>query len=216
VPLQRRLHRRPRAEQRQLLDERRLRALLERSHRSVHEQCGLLRRHLRDRAGSADLVRPLLPLRLLQRRPAEAVFQNDDCAVGETCAAGNSTTGTQDQPNGCSDLVCGRVNSGECCNTQQDGAACPDASSTGLSGKCSLKPYVACSTDPSSDLFGACSQQSGGDCLASARPCFDEKITRTGVPSPLGSYCIDDPSKGACTSNADCAHRLMRTRHVGA
>jgi len=96
------------------------------------------------------------------------------------------------------------VHEGECCNYERDGAACPEINSTGLSGKCSLKPYLACSTDPSSDLFGACAQQSGGDCIAEPRPCFGSKITRTGVPSPLGSYCVDDPQEGACASNADC------------
>jgi cysteine-rich repeat protein len=138
--------------------------------------------------------------------PQKPCFNGEDCAPNEICQAGNSTTGQQDQPNACSDLVCGRANAEECCNTQQDGSTvCPEASSTGLSGKCSLKPFLACSTDPQSDLFGACSQQGGGDCVASARPCFGGEISRTGLPSPIGTYCVDDPSKGACTSNADCA-----------
>jgi len=137
--------------------------------------------------------------------PEKPCFNVDDCDAGETCEAGDNTTGQQDQPNGCSDLVCGRVNPEECCNSEQDGSACPQANSTGLSGKCSLKSFVACSTDPSSDLYGACAQQNGGDCVASARPCFGSKITRTGEPSPLGKYCVDDPSKGVCSSNADCA-----------
>ena len=137
--------------------------------------------------------------------PQKPCFNGDDCSAGETCEPGDSTTGQQDQPNACTDLICGRVTPGECCNSELDGSACPEASSTGLSGKCQLKPYVACSTDPSSDLFGACSQQGGGDCIAEPRPCFDSRVTRTGEPSPLGSYCVDDTSKGACTSNADCA-----------
>ena len=36
-------------------------------------------------------------------------------------------------------------------------------------------------------------------------PASRTEISRTGEPSPLGSYCIDDPAVTTCTSNADCA-----------
>src|SRR5205085_5889637 len=42
----------------------------------------------------------------------------------------------------------------------------------------------------------------GGECQISKRPCFETRITRTGVPSPLGRYCAFETKQ--CTSNADC------------
>ena len=37
------------------------------------------------------------------------------------------------------------------------------------------------------------------------RPCFENRIERTGASSPLGSYCIGDPAVESCTTNGDCA-----------
>jgi cysteine-rich repeat protein len=37
------------------------------------------------------------------------------------------------------------------------------------------------------------------------RPCFEDVISRTGSPSPLGSYCVEDEADFTeCTTNADC------------
>jgi cysteine-rich repeat protein len=130
--------------------------------------------------------------------PLKPCFDNSDCPQGQTCGVGNSTTGQQTQPNGCSDLVCERANSEECCNSTVDGSACPSAVSTPLNGNCSTKKYLGCTTNTD------CANNNAGTCVKKPLPCFGNTITREGAASPLGKYCVNDINKGACNSNADC------------
>jgi hypothetical protein len=115
-------------------------------------------------------------------------FDDSDCPESTTCQVGtpNMADEPQQSPNLCSSLVCG-AGGPELCDAQ-----------TAPVGECSLESYRSCSSNSDCQSIGA------GICILSPRPCFENKITREGVPSPLGSYCIDDPDVGACTSNADC------------
>jgi hypothetical protein len=132
--------------------------------------------------------------------PAKPCFNDGECDAGETCNTGNSTTGTQDQPNACADLACGGVDDERCC---ADGdPACSEP--TPLEGSCSIKTFISCSGNPGDERFGACERESAGTCVLEKRACFEHQIGRTGIPSPLGSNCVDDPDVGACTTNADC------------
>ena len=127
--------------------------------------------------------------------PNAPCFDDGDCPAGQTCGAGNSTTGTQDQPNACGDdLTCGRADPERCCTTGDPNCPAP----TPQTGKCSLKEFVQCSNNTD------CSSQGAGTCNLQRRPCFQHTIARTGVPSPLGKHCVDDPAVDTCTSNTDC------------
>jgi hypothetical protein len=119
---------------------------------------------------------------------------DSDCGVGETCEQGAGAT-QQLQGNKCTDLTCGLGGPEQCCSS--DDANC--ANPTAKVGECTLAPYLSCSNN------GDCASQSAGQCTLSNRPCFENRISRTGTPSPLGSYCVDDPAVTTCTSNSDCA-----------
>jgi hypothetical protein len=116
-------------------------------------------------------------------------FTDDQCPGGTTCQAGIPSTAAapQEKPNLCNSLVCGADQGLELCD-----------SSTPPIGECSLESYRSCSSNSDCSLIGA------GDCILSPRPCFENTITRQGVPSPLGGHCVDDPLVGGCNSNADC------------
>ena len=116
-----------------------------------------------------------------------------ECDVGEICEQGAGVT-QQLQGNKCSDLVCGLGGEEQCCSSDTPSCANP----TARLGKCSTAQYLGC------DNNADCSMQAAGTCVLANRPCFENRISRTGEPSPLGSYCIDDPDVGACQSNADC------------
>jgi hypothetical protein len=116
-------------------------------------------------------------------------FDDSQCPQGTTCQAGMPDTPAepQERPNLCSSLVCGAEQGLELCD-----------SNTAPIGECSLESFRSCSNDSDCSTIGA------GTCILSPRPCFENTITRTGVPSPLGGHCIDDPTVEACNSNADC------------
>lgn len=124
-------------------------------------------------------------------RPCNA---DADCAVGETCAQGSGAA-QQLQGNDCNNLTCGLGGDEQCCSSDTLDCETP----TAKVGKCTLAPYRGCSTNAD------CSPQNAGACALSNRPCFENRIERTGAPSPLGSYCIDDSVVVSCTTNADCA-----------
>jgi cysteine-rich repeat protein len=119
---------------------------------------------------------------------------DSDCDTGETCEQGAGAT-QQLQGNKCSNLICGLGGDEQCCSDDTPNCANP----TAKVGECTLANYISCSNNAD------CSSQSAGTCTQSNRPCFENQISRTGSPSPLGSYCIDDPAVTTCTSNADCA-----------
>jgi len=126
--------------------------------------------------------------------PDKPCFADDECAAGETCSA---TAGpSQSNANSCKNFVCGLTEPESCC-TAADGAACTNP--TGTQSECSILTYITCSTN-------ADCPAGAGVCNIFPTPCFENQITREGVPSPLGSYCAEDPDNAApCTSNADCA-----------
>jgi cysteine-rich repeat protein len=116
-------------------------------------------------------------------------FQTSDCAQGQTCVAGGGTgtqpNAPQQRPNDCSGdkFICGGAADEQCATTEKS--------------SCSDQPYRGCETDEDCENFNA------GFCNFEARPCFESRITRTGSPSPLGSYCaIEDK---VCAMNADCS-----------
>jgi len=117
-------------------------------------------------------------------------FQTSDCAPGETCQVGPGS-GTaqnipQQKPNDCSqdDNICGQTETERCATTTV--------------GKCSEQTYRSCTAG--SDT---CENNNAGECLISARPCFQSRITRSGEASPMGKYCAFENK--TCTSNSDCS-----------
>ena len=118
-------------------------------------------------------------------------FSDADCADGSTCEVGTGGTiaanAPQKAPNDCSasNNVCGLEDSEECNNN--------------FAGECSDAPWISCFSDTT------CEAESGGTCLVDNRPCFEHTITRTGTPSPLGSYCRADLDNASeCSSHANC------------
>ncbi len=127
--------------------------------------------------------------------PNEPCFDDLDCD-GRVCTSNPANINeSQENANACQSLVCGEVNAEECCTDGEEGCASP----TGLVGECNEIP-AACSNNQQCVTGG-----NGDTCILEPTACFESTITRTGTPSPLGSYCTDDPAVGACTSNADCA-----------
>ncbi len=120
--------------------------------------------------------------------PSLPCFQNGDCPDGQTCQQGTGTgtqpNSPQQRPNDCSSdkFICGTTEEERC--------------ATSIQGTCSAKPYYTCSSDQDCTGFNA------GTCVFEFKPCFESRITRTGVPSPLGTYCAFENK--TCTSNADC------------
>ena len=104
----------------------------------------------------------------------------------QTCQAGipNTAAAPQEKPNLCNTLVCGAEQGFELC----------DAGTPPI-GECEGETFRSCSTN--GDCLGAC--------ILSARPCFEDTITRQGIPSSLGGHCVDDPMVEDCTTNADCS-----------
>ncbi len=120
--------------------------------------------------------------------PALPCFETGDCPVGQACGVGLGT-GTmqnvpQQKPNDCSGdkFICGMQETEKCAQT--------------LQGKCSLQSYRTCNDDPT------CASNGAGTCTFDFRPCFEPRITRTGVPSPLGKHCTN--TLAVCASNTDC------------
>jgi hypothetical protein len=116
-------------------------------------------------------------------------FQTSDCSEGQACVAGGGTgtqlNAPQQRPNDCSgdNFVCGGAASEQCATTEKS--------------SCSDQPFRGCESNEDCGNFQA------GICNFEPRPCFESRITRTGSPSPLGTYCAfgDKP----CATNADCA-----------
>ena len=119
---------------------------------------------------------------------------DDDCDAGESCAQGDGAN-QQLQGNKCTDLACGLGGFEQCCSSDTPNCSNP----TAKLGECTLQPFRSCTGNAD------CSSEGAGTCALLNRPCFENRIERTGAPSPLGSYCIDDPTAGECASNADCA-----------
>lgn len=115
-------------------------------------------------------------------------FDDSECPQGKTCQQGSGGTdpanAPQQKPNDCSSdkFICGQFAKEECATTTV--------------GKCTLKPYVPCTSDT------VCASNNAGTCDIQPRPCFESRITRTGAPSPLGKYCAYENK--ACTTNTDC------------
>jgi cysteine-rich repeat protein len=123
-------------------------------------------------------------------------YADSQCPGGFTCQPGNGgNTGpnpflaAQAQPNQCTTTLCGTTEKEKCPET--------------FRGSCSDEPFRTC--DPLSPT-DTCQTIGAGTCVAEFLPCFEGKISRSGVPSPLGSYCSggSDPDT-VCTSNADCS-----------
>lgn len=119
-------------------------------------------------------------------------FDNEDCPSGKTCAMGTGAEAPnlpQLQPNECSGndtFICGVDQTEKCHDTTQ--------------GTCSLAKFRACSNNT------VCANTGSGTCVIEKKPCFQQKITRQGLATPLGKYCSKDPNKTTqCTKNADCA-----------
>jgi len=121
--------------------------------------------------------------------PSLPCFQTSDCGEGQTCQVGtginNAQNTPQQRPNDCSGdkFICGEFEDEKCATTQ--------------TGKCSTKPYIKCE-----EGSNTCQVNNGGVCNRFSTPCFGPRITRTGTPSPLGSYCSTE--KKSCVNNADC------------
>ncbi len=121
--------------------------------------------------------------------PSLPCFQTSDCPNGETCVAGlgsgTQPNAPQQRPNDCSNdkFICGGATAREQCATTEK-SSCSDA------------PYRTCESDEDCASFDA------GTCVFEPRPCFESRITRTGSPSPLGTYCAFE--NRTCNSNADC------------
>jgi hypothetical protein len=121
--------------------------------------------------------------------PTLPCFETSDCPNGQTCVAGtgaqNTTNMGQQRPNDCSDdgFVCGGGGVEEECATTQKST-------------CSDEPYRTCDANEDCEAFNA------GFCNIEPRPCFESRITRSGVPSPLGTYCAFESKE--CTTNTDC------------
>jgi len=121
--------------------------------------------------------------------PSQSCMQTSDCPEGKTCQVGtginNAQNTPQQMPNHCSGdkFICGEFEDEKCGTTE--------------SGKCSLKPYFSCQ-----EGSNTCENQNGGVCDRFPTPCFGPRITRSGSPSRLGSYCALGTK--ACATNADC------------
>jgi hypothetical protein len=121
--------------------------------------------------------------------PSLPCFETADCLDGQICQAGTGAANTanmgQQRPNDCSqdNFVCGSGGVDEQCATT-------------LKATCSEQPYRTCESNEDCEAFHA------GFCTFEARPCFESRITRSGVPSPLGSYCVFENK--TCTTNSDC------------
>ncbi len=121
-------------------------------------------------------------------------FDDGDCEPGSQCVTGSGTStdpnAGQLQPNDCAQdfYVCGTGDKKETCENT-------------FKGECNVKTWRACNSD------AECQQVDGGDkCVIAFRGCFENRIERTGKPSPLGRYCKNDPNNTTpCSSNADCA-----------
>jgi hypothetical protein len=127
--------------------------------------------------------------------PDAPCFSDAECGAGETCRQGTGAT-QQLQGNKCTDLTCGLGGFEQCCSTDDPSCANP----TALVGECTDQPFRGCNNNTDCTNAGAT-----GPCNLFNRPCFENQISRTGEPSPLGSYCVDDPNETTCTTNADCA-----------
>jgi len=120
--------------------------------------------------------------------PSLPCFESGDCPNGQVCQQGTGTgvqpNAPQQRPNDCSSdkFVCGGEVDEQCATTQKS--------------SCSEAPYRTCETDTDCENFNA------GFCNFEPRPCFESRITRTGNPSPLGTYCAFESK--TCTTNADC------------
>jgi cysteine-rich repeat protein len=92
----------------------------------------------------------------------------------------------QQKPNDCSKdkNICGTTGEELCATTTK--------------GECSEQSYRPCT--PGSTV---CEDNDAGTCIISPRPCFEPRITRSGSPSPLGTYCAYEVK--TCSSNADCS-----------
>jgi hypothetical protein len=127
--------------------------------------------------------------------PDQPCFSNAECDAPDECVQTPGTT-EQLQGNNCTDLTCGVVNDERCCSSD-DGALC--TLPTPKIGSCSEASFRGCGSN--SD----CAANNAGECLFEDRPCFEDVISRTGSPSPLGSYCVEDEADFTeCTTNADC------------
>jgi hypothetical protein len=117
-------------------------------------------------------------------------FETSDCTGDQVCVAGTGAQNTanmgQQRPNDC-------INDGFVCGSGGIDEQC----ATTLKSSCSDQPYRTCDTDQDCEGFNA------GFCNFEARPCFESRITRTGVPSPLGEYCAFENK--TCATNADCS-----------
>jgi hypothetical protein len=122
--------------------------------------------------------------------PSLPCFENGDCPNGQTCIAGTGQDNTQNQPqkapNDCSKdkFVCGQFEKELCATTEK--------------GSCSLQPYRTCTAGSQT-----CQNNNAGTCVIENTPCFESRITRTGDPSPLGTYCSEGEGN-SCTTNSDC------------
>ena len=117
-------------------------------------------------------------------------FGSEDCPSGQTCKIGTggvqAPNYAQQKPNDCGGVdksICGLINDEEC--------------ATAKTGECSLQPYRNCTQGSTT-----CEDNDAGTCIVTARPCFEPRITRTGTPSPLGTYCAFEQK--TCTTNSDC------------
>lgn len=124
--------------------------------------------------------------------PDSPCFDDSDCTGGATCQVGSasvSANAPQQQANDCGSqaaFICGL----------EDKELCHDS----FQGTCSGQSFRACSND------STCAANNAGVCVTEFKPCFESEISRTGVASPLGSYCQSDPdNESQCTTNADCA-----------
>jgi hypothetical protein len=120
--------------------------------------------------------------------PSLPCFETGDCPQGQTCQAGTGTgtqaNAPQQRPNDCSGdkFICGGTADETCATTEKS--------------SCSEAEFRTCQSDEDCENFNA------GFCNFEPRPCFESRITRTGVPSPLGTYCAFETK--TCTTNADC------------
>jgi cysteine-rich repeat protein len=133
--------------------------------------------------------------------PSAPCFDDAECGAGERCSPGDDASGSERQPNNCSDLICGRSEPEHCCAAGD--AMCPTA--TPLEGTCTQKPSTSCSTDPSDPRFGECERQSAGTCELERRPCFEATIRRSGQASARGRHCVDVDGAPGCVANGDCS-----------
>ncbi|HEY2776087.1 MAG TPA: hypothetical protein VGK20_18750 [Candidatus Binatia bacterium] len=116
-------------------------------------------------------------------------FETGDCPSGQTCqvgpGSGNVQNAPQQEPNSCSSdkFICGQFASEQC--------------ATSVLGKCTEQSYRSCTSGTTT-----CEDNNAGTCDIEPKPCFESRITRTGSPSPLGTYCAFQDK--TCTTNADC------------